>query len=362
MPVRSLTRPLAVLIFALLCLAPLAATTGNWLWPWPFDTNLANEPPKFPRRIDSGLPHALETWFTDRARRHLPLLAINTAYQVGVLYRSINPRIVFGSDGWIFYTDEIDKPGTMANFRGRLRFSEEEVRRIDRNLTAMRETLSGCGIRSLFVVAPNKQSIYGEYLAGRAPAKAQLDDLLERLTPQARAAVLDLREPLRAAKVREREGLLYYKTNSHWNRLGAFYGYQAIVAALPPPVANAPLAARDAFTLHLAPHTGDLVNLLTARHWIFDTAIELKRKNEVAPPGNAGSLLLLGDSFSENLEGYFEPHFSDVRYVRLGALETAFADGAAKPSVIVFELAERYMPPFAGAALTWQRFCTMRPH
>ncbi len=356
MAMRTITRPLAVIVFGLLCLLPLAASTGDWLWPWPHERPAVPRL-SFPDRLNLSVLGQFDRWFVDRARRHLPLLEVNAAYQVGVLRRSTNPTIVFAPDGWIFYTDDVDNPGSMANFRGKVQFSEADVRKLDAHLTAMRDALSACGVPLMVAVAPNKQSIYGAHLSDGAQPPTALDDLLPRLTPPARALLLDLRPPLLAAKAHESMPL-YFKTDSHWNELGAFYAYQAIVAALAKtmPVANVPLAALDRFTLGSGPHTGDLVNSLSAKRWLTDTEITLRRKVPPEVPAGAGRIVLIGDSFSKRLEPYFSAHFSSVQFVRFDTIGDALA-GPARPTVVLVEVVERYLPLLVADSFDWTRFC-----
>jgi hypothetical protein len=350
-------RPLAVIIFGFFCLAPLAATTGTWLWPWPHPSSMPAVPPVPLSVFDF---EQFNKWFVDRVRRHLPLLAVNTAYQVGLLYRSTNPRIVFGSDAWLFYTDESDNPGTMANFRGKLRFTDAEVQHLERELIAMRDALSVCGIHALVAVAPNKQSIYGEYLfVTDRHVKTAIDDLLSRMSPEAHAMLLDLRPALRAAKVREANFLLYYKTDTHWNQLGAFYAYHTIIETLAKTMAipNLPLASLDQFTLYVQPYDGDIPAILRAGPWFSDAGIQMRPKANPAVPPEAGQMVLLGDSFAKALGPYFRSHFSDIRFVPFVNTGAALEGAHPKPSLVLLEIVERYLPYLVKFSFDWTRFC-----
>jgi hypothetical protein len=361
MTLGNVLRPLPVIVFALLSLIPLASIPTNWLWPWPHPNSMpAGAPADFPRRFNPGTPKAVERWFDDRIRRHLPLLAVNTAYQFGVLRRSTHPGVTIGRDGWLFWTDEDDRPGSMANFRGKLRLSDAEVGALDRQLITMHEALSACGIRSLVIVAPNKQSVDGEYLSASAlNVKTALDDVLPRLDPRARAMVLDLRVPLRAAKAQNPDLPLYDRTDTHWNALGAYYGYQATIDSLATtmPVPHLALAPRDQFTIEVHPgKPGDLaVKMLSAKSWFAATAVELHRKVDAAAPPGSPRLMLIGDSFADALLDYFKPHFSSIHYEHFLNIEAAPAHG--KPSVVVFEIVERYLPHLATLKFDWTKFC-----
>lgn len=360
---RSMTRPLAVIVFAVLSLLPLASIVGNWLWPWPHPDSMPRvSVVPLPDRVSLDVLNEFEQWFVDRIRRHLPLLAVNAAYRIGLLRRSTESRVVIGRDGWLFWTDEGDAPASMANFRGRLRFSGDEMRSFDRNLIAMHDELAACGIHALVAIAPNKQSIYGEFLSRSQPQpQSALDDLLPRLDPRARAVMLDLRAPLRAVKARDPGLPLYYKTDSHWNGLGAFYAYRAIMAALAKamPDANLQIASLDQFAIKVEPfRRGDLAYMLSAPSWFADTAVRLYPKIETASSPDAPRLLMTGDSFLDELTAYFLPDFSKIYFEKWGLEPIAPVAGEAKPSAVVIEVAERYLPGLVTLSVDWSRFCT----
>jgi hypothetical protein len=83
-------------------------------------------------------------------------------------------------------------------------------------------------MKSLFVIAPDKQTIYPEmmppYLSpnGRTRADQLIAYLHDTHSP---ANIIDLRPVLTAAK---REGLIYFPQDSHWNGRGYFAAYREI--------------------------------------------------------------------------------------------------------------------------------------
>jgi len=91
------------------------------------------------------------------------------------------------------------------------------------------EWLAARGIGYVVMVVPEKFTIYPEYLpswVARSPSPTPHDQLSAAMRRNGRVAFIDLREPLRAAKVRER---VYYQTDSHWNFNGAIVGYEALM-------------------------------------------------------------------------------------------------------------------------------------
>lgn len=131
---------------------------------------------------------------------------------------------VIGSNGWLFYKN------IPPLFSGRL--SSEDLATWKSYLEHRQRWLAARGVKYLFVVAPDKESVYQEFLPVTSrprPRELPADQLVRYLRETSSTVdVIYLREPLLAAKKLEQEPL-YYKQDGHWNSLGAFYGYEAIM-------------------------------------------------------------------------------------------------------------------------------------
>jgi alginate O-acetyltransferase complex protein AlgJ len=364
---RRFTQSLACIVFWLLSLLPVALFTIDGPWPGVGELRMrAREP--FPQRITPHIFRDLDRWFIDRIGLRLSLVSTGAAFHIGLLQRSTDRRVVIGRDGWLFWIDDGNGPATMADFRGALRFTDAELRAAERHLLAMRDVSAACGVRGLVAVAPNKQSVYGEYLnnSGVRPS-TRLDDLLSRLGVSARAMILDLRVPLRAAKAADPARPIYFKTDSHWNDLGAFYAYRAVITALAQsmPVGDLALASPEQYEINIVPFDdGDLaINMLSSPGRFKDVQVLLRRKTASGGGSQTklgGQMLLIGDSFSLRLSRYFARHFSAFRLVSHGGIpEPPFRADGPQPSAIVFEIAERNLTNIAEWDFDWKRFC---PH
>ncbi len=319
----------------------------------------------FPQRLTPHVYREFDLWFIDRIGLRLTLVSAGAAFHVGLLQRSTDRRVVFGRDGWLFYTDDEHRPATMADFRGTLRFTEPEVRATERNLLAMRDALAACGARGLVVVAPNKQSIYGEYLnnTGVRPA-TRFDDLLSRLNAPARAMILDLRVPLLAAKAAAPSQPLYFKTDSHWNDLGAFYAYRAVIGTLAQsmPVGDLALTSLDQYTIDVTPFDdGDLaIKMLSSPGRFKDVQVLLRPKTEgvLSQAKLGGQILMAGDSFSARLSNFVARHFYVSRSLTLAELPPPPLRAEwPQPSAVVFETVESFLPSMLEWDFDWKRVC-----
>ncbi len=88
------------------------------------------------------------------------------------------------------------------------------------------------GIQFLLVMVPNKETVYPEMVPDRLHrgATTHLDQIATYFRSHGEPfAYLDLRAALTEAK---EQGLVYYRTDSHWTAWGAFVGYREIMKRL----------------------------------------------------------------------------------------------------------------------------------
>ena len=177
----------------------------------------------------SGEPAQFEEWLNDHAPFRSQWLNAYAIFNYRVFGSVDNEQVIVGKEGWFFYTGG----GTVDEMLGVHVFTEAEMEEILRNLLAVRERYADRPEDFAVFVAPDKEKIYSQYLP----------EVYENKTNTSRAAELvryirehsDIRVvyPVEELK-REAEGSvpLYYKTDTHWNRLGAFVGVQALIDCL----------------------------------------------------------------------------------------------------------------------------------
>lgn len=203
-------------------------------------------------------PAAAEAWLTDRLAGREALVRDAARVKVYGLGVSATSRVILGTGGWLFLRPEAE-PNYLRSDDPAL---DERLRRWRSALLARRDWLAARGVYYLVAIAPEKSSVYPEFLpaADRRPAPTPLDRLLTSLPDDARWRVLDLRYPLLQAKT---EGDVYYRTDTHWNDRGGRATAAAVLAALAnwfpeltPANDDWPAAESEVFT------HGDLARLL----------------------------------------------------------------------------------------------------
>lgn len=294
------------------------------------------------------------------------------------------PRVVPGTEGFYFYNSEASKDGpTTQDFRGQVQPNRETLASWQRVLAARQAWLSARKIEYLLVAAPNKHTIYAEHLPPeelrRRGGRVRLDALIEILDttePKPLAwPLLDLRPLLLA---RKSSGLLYHKTDSHWNQLGAFYSQQAIIERLRAHHPALRPLELSSFSVETTPHRGDLLHMDVLFEGYMEPAPFLRPKHDlparfaasgetvltrdravpvsfdrwgeaplggscitVHPDASLPSAIIFHDSYMVSLMPFLAQHFRRAVFV-WGEFDPALVE-RERPELIIHEKVERYL-------------------
>jgi alginate O-acetyltransferase complex protein AlgJ len=341
--------------------APTVASVCGWR-PWnDIDEKrpLATRPKALPWSRGSwgklpGLAQEWDKYFADNFGLRKLLIGGHRLLASRVLGTSLSPAVVVGkSDGdrrWLYYHASATGDGVgLESILGQKPYRPEVLAAMAEQLRGTTALVRSRGAKLVIVVAPDKQTIYPEYLpADRQPKPGTLSRLDQFWAMAAKldaVPLLDLRETLRQAKL---DRQLYYPSDTHWNVHGLLLAYQAIARMLaqqdpawrPLPVEHLALSAGPR-------RVGDLASLmgLPAIGGDRDWLLVPERLAALAGP-KRGKLLLVADSFGQALQMFFELQFEQVskRYVTRGTRKTVTAPllDAEKPDVVILESAERY--------------------
>jgi hypothetical protein len=285
-----------------------------------------------------------------------------------------------GRDGWLFYAGD----DVLKDLKGQITFSNQEKQQFWQTLAAKKKWFAQQGTSYILLVAPNKQSIYPEYLPRhyqQLKQPSRLDDLLSSVNNPAERGLLDLRSRLIREKSTYR---LYDRSDTHWNAQGAYLAYQEImnqVQTLFPGFTGS--RGFDFLPDWKNGEGGDLALMIGQRTSIIEQrpiidlrdfkAVEQKLSGPTADlfalpqlhPGltqNSGGqlrVLVLHDSFFNKLKPFISESFGDVLYLwqyydlqsltymnkqRLAAVIKTF-----KPNLVIEEVVERQLPRFLSA-------------
>lgn len=164
------------------------------------------------------LPAAVSGWIDDHFALREELVQLNQfvlrAAQAGILSSA---PVLEGEDGWLYFAGD----RALEDFQGRMPFTRAELDAWTDLLVQKQHWLEARGIPYLFVIAPNKQSIYPEHLPGWLAGlrgETRAEQLARHLVEHTDLPMLDLRPGLLSHKG---TALLYRRLDSHWNMRGA---------------------------------------------------------------------------------------------------------------------------------------------
>jgi alginate O-acetyltransferase complex protein AlgJ len=332
------------------------------------------------RPIKGGRPladflHDFSEYFEKSSPLRTWLIVKYTAFKLYTLGSPSVSSVVIGRNHWLFLGKETAEIDERRYFMGTHPFKKETLDQWLRVLTQRQRWLEQRGIAYWLVVAPNKSSIYPEFMPAIYPhgRSTRLDQLVEFMEQRAPGfPLLDLRPVLQAGK---KTRLLYWPTDTHWNDFGRDIAYREIIRRLTyrfPSLKAVPendfeiqpcqAKARDLEKMLVLPWKapGGSLRLVPKRPLPFSRVQNPYSKRFKASVfyhsmanGVLPNALIIHDSFSEALKPILSVHFKRSRWIfdRSHAFPASWID-RVRPSLVIEEIAERYLEedPWANPA------------
>jgi len=373
-PPGPLRRPWAVLLLGLFMIAlwaPLARL------PWVGDDEVTAMETAEKRRMapfpewHPGEPTAFTrdfgNWFDDHLGFRRPLVRAHNHARLALLSVSPSSKAVLGRERWLFRGDEASRRA----YRREMPFSPAQLVAWQHALEGRRDWLAARGVRYLYVIAPNKATIYPERMPESLrplPGPSRLEQLARHMARHSDVPFLDLTATLSGAR-RADGPLLFLKSDSHWNDYGAYLGYRAVmerIAPWLPGTAPTPLSA-----FQMADSTlpgGDLAGLFDLSGPFTETAPALTattpscaRTEPITFQGDftwythrkplrtlcdrpgLPSVVFFRDSFADALIPLFAEHFADASYITNPFMHDVMEQFLEhrRPDLVVEEIVER---------------------
>ena len=233
-------------VFLVLICAPLAGLYLGFDRAFVLEENryLAAKPElKLERGALAAFPRRLEAYFNDHFAFRKRLIYWLAIAKVQGLRVTATPGVTLGSNGWLYFASD----SAVVSYRAARPFTSAQLEAYRRILEARRDWLAARGIPYLFVVLPNKDTIYPEFMPpayNKINPRSRLDQLVDYMKDHSSVSILDVREDLRRAKRVER---VYDVTDSHWNLRGGYVAYERIMQAVKAAIPGARSIPRSEF-------------------------------------------------------------------------------------------------------------------
>lgn len=273
---------------------------------------------------------AAEDFFDDHFGLRRMLVNLRNLIDVHLFRASPTPLVIMGQGDWLFFAGD----GAMEDYAGRRTLSAAEMMAWREAVARRRDALAAQGVTYVLAIAPNKQTVYPEFLPpGPRPGTTRAMQFAEALRGTELAdTVVFLGPALIAAKDR---GDLYQRLDSHWNARGAYVAYHAIMervghrfapvtfpweAFVPAPEQDRDLARMMGVSLEASgamdPDPLHIPCIAVADFEGIDATPreELERLDAARTcAGAEGRMLLLHDSFGGAIWRYFAGGFARLR-------------------------------------------------
>lgn len=267
-----------------------------------------------------------------------------------------------GKDNWLFLGNQYNN--TVAKLMLSTVPTDTELKSNNKLFSDLAETAAKSNTQVALLLGPNKSSIYPEYLPDKfEPSLERYSSIfLDNLESIPNLTIYDPTANL--LQLKKTEGILYWKTDTHWNHKGSFFAFAGLLEALNLPAPSVKFNQGNA-------HSGDLIKIseltdfpLSAQDnwdviWPQEPIWKEKRirKQEKTTFGVASIvrnrkalsdkyIWVIGDSFTGSLRQYFNATFKEVRYVghwskKLHSLPDALERTERKPDLIIIVRVER---------------------
>jgi len=213
----------------------------SMLWPIAPEVDLVENRilapfPKFPEERSGfeDFTSAMDRYLDDHFGFRNVLALLELRWSTLVAKKPVVQSVLFGRNGWLFYADD----DAMTQYRNLLPLMKEQSIDLVKKIREQHEFCRNKGIRYLLLVAPNKISIYPEHKPSWLTAREApnlMDQLVTSLRNETDVPVVDLRRVMLEFKqesVYGKDYPLYWKTDTHWTRMGAFLACKGTIDTL----------------------------------------------------------------------------------------------------------------------------------
>ena len=288
----------------------------------------------------------LTNFFADNFALRQNMIQTDALIKENIFKESGNKEVIVGKKGYLFFGDSLD------DYLGQNTLTKRQLNSCARVLYLLQENTVKKGKNFLFTVAPNKNTIYPEYMPKRYVKISDENNYtkLKKLLKNNKINTVFLDE-----KIKETGKEVYHKLDTHWNNQGAAMGCDYILSNL----------KKDHYDYNNEKYTikknfsGDLYEMLYPKgnkkdyNIFYDkkheynvvsqmkkvTDISIKTKNN----GKKGSIVMYRDSFGNALIPFVADEYGSGYFTKAVPYNWTLQDGNNADDVVI-ELVERHIP------------------
>lgn len=297
-------------------------------------------------------PKDFELYYNDNIPLKSIFVRINNSIKYVLFKSSPADYVIKGYDEWLFYNSK--KKGdadTLADYIGDNHFSEDELVLIKNKFLKMKKVVESKGAEFIIVIPPNKMQIYSEYMPIGIFKKnkySRTDVLIKYLKDNTNLNIVYPKDEFLKYKD---EYQLYFKSDTHWNDIGAYIAYTQIIGRK--------ISNLNKLKISETAYYGDLANMINVdKRYINDKKFsidnvktynfEIKENDEnnflrfITENKNEKKLLVFRDSFSTALIPFLNQNFEESVYIWTSIFDENLVN-KENPDVVIYEMVERFV-------------------
>ncbi len=182
---------------------------------------------KADKLLKSRYYRRLSAFLNDRYPYRSPLIRAKNWVDYYIFSTSPSEKVLIGRDGWLYLHSGV------KSYLRRDCEKKEQAENLARVLKKMEVKLESAGKKFYFIVAPNKATIYPEYVGFKVPqsscSKSFYELFLQALEKYPLRGFIRLDRLLLQSK---KGSPLYFRTGTHWNSHGSAIASKAILERL----------------------------------------------------------------------------------------------------------------------------------
>lgn len=345
-------------VVMIICLIPLVCMT----FARTDETTEKKELAPLPSVIDDGKLNIyyfsqLGDYFNDHFAFRQQLVSLDSSIRGRLFGVSADDSVVVGKDGWLFYSD------TLSDFTADNPMSDRELFNIANNLAMIQQFVNNNGAEFVFTIAPNKNTLYPQYMPYTYTAAARKTHNAVRLEE-----LLDARGVNYTNLFELFDGQaepMYLERDSHWNNSGALLACESILRSVSgSDVSFAGLEGTvnseyiGDLNLMLYPLNGkpeENIDYKTGDYSFTNGASSVEDPIIVASASDVqGSLLMYRDSFGNSMLPFMASAFSSSCFIKTVPYNLETHTAIYQPTTVVIEKVERSIDELGSMAPVYQ--------
>ncbi len=260
----------------------------------------------------------LDTWLAEHFPFRSEIISTNNLLKAKLFGVSDEDQVIVGKNDWLYFSQ------TLPDYFGENAMTDAQLQQIVTTLSLMDEYVTQSGGEFVFAVAPNKNTIYPEYMPAHYRPTQNATNL-DRLTAllEEKSFFADLQSALSGS-----EEQVYHARDSHWNNQGALIAWREMMA----------VAGRTDELFYEADYTwnqnwrGDLEDMIFPSFsfmdwqadynvdWTYQITSNFRSEEDILitteNDSGEGSLLIFRDSFGNSLFPFFAQSYQNAVFSR----------------------------------------------